>query len=353
MESQSQDRIYMQRCIDLAGKAEGQTYPNPMVGCVIVYKGRIIGEGFHQKAGGPHAEVNAIRSVKNPELLPHATLYVNLEPCAHHGKTPPCSTLIREKKIPKVVIGCQDSFSEVAGKGIEMLKEAGTYVTVGILEKESRELNRRFFTFHEKKRPYILLKWAQTRDGYLDIDRASIDEARPTWITDDWARRMVHKWRSTEPSILVGTVTALKDNPSLTVRDWSGPHPLRLVIDRFGKLSPTLTLFDGKIPTLVFTEKGSPPHENAETVFMEFEANPLQAIFDELYRRNIQSIMVEGGGILLQAFTEAGLWDEARVFVGEKWFVSGVEAPHIRQKPVYWEQFGNSRLFIYRNNSLS
>ncbi|MFW5890087.1 MAG: bifunctional diaminohydroxyphosphoribosylaminopyrimidine deaminase/5-amino-6-(5-phosphoribosylamino)uracil reductase RibD [Marinilabiliaceae bacterium] len=353
MYSKSQDRIYMQRCIDLARKAEGHTFPNPMVGCVIVHNGRIIGEGFHQKAGEPHAEVNAIRSVRDETLLQHSTLYVNLEPCSHYGKTPPCSLLIQEKSIPRVVIGCRDSFSEVAGRGIDMLRQAGVEVTEGVLEEESRELNRRFFTFHEKKRPYVILKWAETRDGFLDIDRASIEEARPTWITDDWARRMVHKWRSTEPSILVGTVTALKDNPSLTVRDWSGAHPLRMVIDRFGKLPSTLTLFNGKIPTLVFAEKGTTPHEKAETIYIEFGDNPLKAIYHELYQRNIQSVMVEGGGILLQSFTDSGLWDEARVFVGEKWFVSGVKAPVIRQKPHAWEQFGNSRLFIYRNNSLS
>ncbi|MFO8000322.1 MAG: bifunctional diaminohydroxyphosphoribosylaminopyrimidine deaminase/5-amino-6-(5-phosphoribosylamino)uracil reductase RibD [Marinilabilia sp.] len=353
MEAQSQDQIYMKRCIDLARRAEGNTFPNPMVGCVIVHEGRIIGEGYHQKAGEPHAEVNAIRSVGDEALLAHSTLYVNLEPCAHYGKTPPCSLLIRQKRIPRVVIGCRDSFSEVAGRGIEMLRSAGVEVEVGVLEEESRELNRRFFTFHEQKRPFVILKWAQTRDGYLDIDRTTIDESRPTWITDEWARRMVHKWRSVEPSILVGTVTALKDNPSLTVRDWSGRNPLRLVFDRFGKLPHTLTLFNGKTPTLVFAEKGTGDVPNVETVHLEFEENPLMAVFNELYRRNIQSVMVEGGGILLRAFTETGLWDEARVFIGEKWFVSGVAAPVIPQKPRAWEQFGNSRLFIYRNNSLT
>lgn len=353
MEAQSQDQIYMQRCIDLALKAEGNTYPNPMVGCVIVHQGRIIGEGYHRKYGGPHAEVNAINSVKDESLLKESILYVNLEPCAHYGKTPPCSLLIRQKKIPRVVVGCTDTFSKVAGRGIEMLRSAGVDVKVGVLEEESRELNRRFFTFHEQKRPYILLKWAQTRDGFLDIDRTVLDEARPTWITDDWARRMVHKWRRTEPSILVGTVTALKDNPSLTVRDWSGPNPLRLVLDRFGKLPHTLTLFNGKTPTLVFTENGNPVADNVETVYLESPENPLVAVLEELYKRGIQSVMVEGGGILLNAFTDTGLWDEARVFVGEKWFLSGVEAPRIKQKPRAWEKFGNSRLFIYRNNSLT
>ncbi len=349
MKAQSQDEKYMQRCLDLARLGEGNTYPNPLVGCVIVHENRIVGEGYHCKAGAPHAEVNAINRVKDESLLQNSTLYVNLEPCAHYGKTPPCSLLIRQKKIPRVVVGCTDTFSEVAGRGIEMLKSAGVQVEVGVLQEESREINRRFFTFHEQKRPFILLKWAQTRDGYLDIDRTLLDETRPTWITDDWARRMVHKWRSIEPSILVGTLTALKDNPSLTVRDWSGQNPLRLVLDRFGKLPPTLTLFNGKTPTLVFSEEGSPVSNEVETVFLKPEVNPLVAILEELYQRNIQSVMVEGGGILLNAFLEAHLWDEARVFTGEKWFVSGVEAPVIKQKPVTWEKFGNSLLFIYRN----
>jgi diaminohydroxyphosphoribosylaminopyrimidine deaminase/5-amino-6-(5-phosphoribosylamino)uracil reductase len=352
MQTQSQDEIYIQRCLDLAGRAEGRTFPNPMVGSVIVHQGRIIGEGYHRKAGEPHAEVHAINSVKDPSLLKDATLYVNLEPCAHYGKTPPCSLLIRQKKIPRVVVGCTDTFSKVAGRGVEMLRSTGIEVIVGVLEKESRELNRRFFTFHEQKRPFITLKWAQTRDGYLDIDRTVVGETRPIWITDDWARKMVHKWRSIEPAILVGTVTALKDNPSLTVRDWRGEHPLRLVLDRFGKLPHTLTLFNGKTPTLVFSEPGIPFSDDVETVILRPDENPLVAILNELYKRDIQSLMVEGGGILLKAFTDAGLWDEARVFVGEKWFISGVEGPRIRQKPIAWEQFGNSHLFIYRNNSL-
>lgn len=353
MQAKSQDDIYMQRCLDLAKHAEGNTWPNPMVGCVIVHDGRIIGEGYHAKAGEPHAEVNAINSVSDKDLLKVSTLYVNLEPCAHYGKTPPCSLLIRQNKIPHVVVGCADSFSEVSGRGIEMLRSAGVDVRVGVLEAESRELNRRFFTFHEQKRPFIILKWAETRDGFLDIDRTLLEEARPTWITDDWARRMVHKWRSIEPSILVGTLTAIKDNPSLTVRDWSGRNPLRLVLDRFGKLPRTLTLFNGKTATLVFSEEGTPVADNVETVFLRPDENPLVAILQELYRRDIQSVMVEGGGILLNAFTDAGLWDEARVFVGEKWFVSGIEAPKIKEKPVSREIFGNSRLFIYRNKRLT
>ncbi|MGQ1889597.1 bifunctional diaminohydroxyphosphoribosylaminopyrimidine deaminase/5-amino-6-(5-phosphoribosylamino)uracil reductase RibD [Thermophagus sp. OGC60D27] len=349
MEQQHQDELYMKRCLQLARKAQGNTYPNPMVGAVIVHNGVIIGEGYHLKAGAPHAEVNAINAVKNPALLEKSTLYVNLEPCAHYGKTPPCSLLICQKKIPRVVIGCKDTFSKVAGKGIEILRAAGAEVIVGVLEKESRELNRRFFTFHEKKRPFILLKWAQTRDGFLDIDRSTEAEPRPTWITDEWARRIVHQWRSMEQSILVGTMTALRDNPSLTVRDWSGPDPLRLVVDRHGKLPHTLSLFKGETPTLVFTEKKDMTLEGVETVLLSPGSNTLSCILEELYRRDIQSVMVEGGSILLKAFLDAGLWDEARVFVGEKWFVAGVKAPLIPQQPVSEEKFGNSRLFVFQN----
>jgi len=349
MEQQCQDELYMKRCLQLARNAEGNTYPNPMVGAVIVHDGTIIGEGYHQKAGQPHAEVNAINAVKNSSLLENSTLYVNLEPCAHYGKTPPCSLLIRQKKIPRIVIGCKDTYSEVAGKGIDMLRAAGAEVIVGVLEKESRELNRRFFTFHEKKRPYILLKWAQTRDGFMDIDRLAEGDPKPTWITDEWARRMVHKWRSIEQSIMVGSITALKDNPSLTVRDWSGSDPLRLVIDREGKLPHTLALFNGKVPTLVFTEKKDLLFDGVETVPLTPGMSTLSSILNELYRRNIQSVMVEGGSILLNAFLEECLWDEARVFVGEKWFESGVKAPIIPQHPVSDEKFGNSRLFVFRN----
>jgi diaminohydroxyphosphoribosylaminopyrimidine deaminase/5-amino-6-(5-phosphoribosylamino)uracil reductase len=349
MQAQSQDQMYMKRCLDLAKGAEGNTYPNPMVGCVIVHNNRIIGEGFHCKAGKPHAEVNAINSVKNESLLAHSTLYVNLEPCAHYGKTPPCSLLIKQKNIPRVVVGCLDSFSQVSGKGIEMLQSAGIQVKAGVLEEESRELNRRFFTFHEKKRPYIILKWAQTRDGYIDIDRPVVDKARPTWITDEWGRRIVHKWRSIEPSILVGTKTALKDNPSLTVRSWPGKNPLRLVLDREGKLPHFLTLFNGKSPTLVFSNKKKQESKNVETIYLNSQENPLITITNELYRRNIQSLIVEGGKIMLSTIIDAGFWDEARVFVGEKWFVSGVEAPKIKQVPIAKQHSGNSCLFIYRN----
>jgi diaminohydroxyphosphoribosylaminopyrimidine deaminase/5-amino-6-(5-phosphoribosylamino)uracil reductase len=343
------DEKYMQRCLELARQAEGLTQPNPMVGSVIVHNNQIIGEGFHQKAGLPHAEVNAINSVKDQSLLKGSTLYVNLEPCAHYGKTPPCSLLIIQKKIPRVVIGCIDSFSAVSGKGIQMLKDAGINVMVGTLGKKSRELNRRFFTFQEQKRPYVILKWAQTRDGLIDYNREEEPDNRPTWITNESARRLVHLWRSREQSIIVGSVTALKDNPSLTVRDWSGPHPLRIVLDRKNALPRHLALFDGTIPTLLFTSHKDKTLQKVKQIVIPSDAMPVHFILNTLFERGIQSLIVEGGARLLNAFIESKLWDEARVFTGNKWFGNGIKAPCINKFPVQREILTDSELLIYHN----
>ena len=241
------DEKYMKRCLDLAILGNGNTAPNPMVGSVIVYNGKIIGEGYHQKCGEAHAEVNAIKSVKDHELLKKATLYVNLEPCAHQGRTPACSLLIRTKQIPRAVIGCIDTFSKVAGKGVEILTNSGCDVTVGVLEKESREINRRFFTFHEKKRPFIILKWAQTLDGFIDKMRTPDMPIKPIWITNELARTVVHKWRSQESAIMIGTNTATKDNPKLNVRDWTGENPVRVVVDRNLRIPQSAYIFDKSI----------------------------------------------------------------------------------------------------------
>ena len=248
------DENYMMRCLELAEHGRQTVAPNPMVGSVIVHDGKIIGEGFHRKYGGPHAEVNAINSVENQKLLKHSTLYVNLEPCAHHGKTPPCSDLIIAKQIPKVVIGSKDIFAKVAGKGIEKMKNAGIDIKVGVLEKESLELNKRFFIFHEQKRPYIILKWAETIDGYIDIDRKKENNGI-SWITHPYLRIPVHKWRSEEAGIIIGTNTALNDNPKLNTRLWYGKNPVRFVLDRNLSLPSDLSIFDGEIPTYIFTEK--------------------------------------------------------------------------------------------------
>ncbi len=347
----NEDQIYMQRCLEIAQNGLGNTYPNPMVGSVIVYNDKIIGEGFHHKAGEPHAEVNAINSVKDKELLKKSTLYVNLEPCAHFGKTPPCSLLIKEMQIPKVVIGCTDTFSEVSGKGIKILQDAGVDVTVGVLEKESRELNKRFFTFHEKKRPYIILKWAETEDGFIDIDREEADFGQPTWITSTWAKKLVHKWRRQEQSILVGTNTAIKDNPSLNVREWSGNSPLRILIDRTGRVPESHKLLDNSIKTVVFTSINKQNKENLEFCKISFEQDIIPQVNQYLYNKNIQSIIIEGGKEILQHYIDSNYWDEARQFIGNKWFKNGTYAPKLNMTPECEDNLVNSKLFFYRNHN--
>ncbi len=342
----STPEIFMQRCLELALLGMGDVAPNPMVGCVVVHEGIIIGEGFHQKYGGPHAEVNAIRSVQNPELLAQSTLYVSLEPCAHFGKTPPCSDLIVENRIPNVVIGTIDPFAQVAGKGIERMQNSGIHVEVGVLEKECRELNRRFFTFHEKKRPYILLKWAQTLDGFIDTDRT--ETQHPTWITNALSKRLVHKQRSEESAILIGTNTAEYDNPALTVREWTGNQPVRLVIDRIGRLNPDLHLFDDKASTWVFTSLTKQETGNLKYITLDFNQDILPQILSELYERNILSVVVEGGSILLNSFLQDNLWDEAFVYSGNQFFGKGVEAPNISGETIGFEKLDDCKLHVLR-----
>ncbi len=342
---------YMRRCLQLAEFGRLHAAPNPMVGSVVVACGTIIGEGWHRRCGEAHAEVNAVNSVKNTELLKQSTLYVNLEPCAHIGRTPACSTMIIQKKIPRVVIGCTDTFSKVNGKGIEMLQNAGIEVIVGVLESESRILNRRFFTFHEKQRPYIILKWAQTADGFIDYERSPETLVGPNWITDDYARTLVHKWRAEESAILVGTNTVEKDNPKLNVRDWSGKNPLRVVLDRTGRLSRDLSVFDLTQQTLVFTENESYSIPNLSFETIEFGRNVIKNIVTVLYNRGLQSVIVEGGAIVLQQFIDSGFWDEARVFTGLSRFVSGVKAPLLTNRPIKESFIGNALLSIYENRA--
>ena len=352
MKIPKEDEIFMRRCLQLALMAEGQTFPNPMVGSVIVHKGKIIGEGYHSKAGQPHAEVNAINKVKDHELLKASTLYVNLEPCAHHGKTPPCSKLIIDKKIPRVIIGCQDTYSEVAGKGIQMMRDAGIEVSVGVLEKESRYLNRRFFTYHEKKRPYIILKWAQTIDGFIDIERDETYHGQPTWITNEYARQAVHKLRATEQAIMIGTNTALKDNPSLNVRDWNGSHPLRIVIDKELKLPQALNLFDQSNPTLVVTHQEKKSINNLNYLTISKDLDLMSQVLIYLYKQGIQSLIIEGGATLLNSVIQNNIWDEAHVYNGDCTFFKGVRAPVIKGHLDETVHFGESKLYIYRNISL-
>ncbi len=338
---------YMKRCLELAAKGFGNTAPNPMVGCVIVCEGKIIGEGYHQQFGQAHAEVNAINAAADKSLLPKSTLYVNLEPCSHFGKTPPCADLIIEHKIPNVVIGCTDINSAVNGRGIEKLINTGIKVTAGILENDCKKLNKRFFTFHEKKRPYIILKWAQTADGFIDIKRTEENPGKPLQISSDESRRLLHLWRSREQAVMVGTNTTLLDNPQLTVRGIEGKNPLRITIDKWLRIPKEYHLYDKSTPTLVFTAAEQPSEVNLEFVKIDFDRAIVPQILTELYKRSIQSLLLEGGEQLLNSFISAGLWDEARVFISDKKIEKGVNAPVLKTVPISNENISGDALFTF------
>ncbi|MAX68612.1 MAG: riboflavin biosynthesis protein RibD [Flavobacteriales bacterium] len=323
------DEFFLNECLEIARLGIGRVSPNPMVGSVIVYKGEVIGEGYHEKYGSDHAEVNAINSVKDKSLLSKSTLYVNLEPCSHFGKTPPCSDLIIKYKIPKVVIGCMDTYSEVNGTGINKMRNAGIDVKVGIMEEESRELNKRFFTFHEKKRPYIILKWAESKDGFI----APKNQTEPFWMTSNKSKKLVHKWRSEEDSILVGRITAEKDNPSLTVREVLGVNPIRLVIDKDLKLSKNLNLFNSESKTIIFNKIKSDNSSKNNYIKINFN-DMINSILKELYKQKNQSVIVEGGTTTLQSFIEENIWDEARIFTTDKKLENGVKSPIIKGKKI-------------------
>lgn len=321
------DEQYMSRCIQLAKLGAGNVAPNPMVGALLVYENKIIGEGYHQKFGEAHAEVNCINSVveENKSLIEKSTMYVSLEPCAHHGKTPPCSDLIIRQKIKKVIIGCRDIYKEVAGKGIEKLRNAGVDVITGVLENECKELNKRFFTFHQQRRPYIILKWAQSANGKIG---SNSDER--ILISNDYSNRLVHKWRSEEAAILVGTNTVLKDNPSLTTRLWKGKNPVRIVIDKELKISPSSKIFDEEAKTIIFNLSKSSTEKNIQFIKVSNE-NFIKEILDWLYENDIQSVLVEGGTKTLESFINAHLWDEARVITNEKMIIeNGIDAPAMK-----------------------
>jgi len=321
---------YIKRCIEIARNGLGTTRPNPMVGSVIVYNNKIIGEGFTSAYGGSHAEVNAINSVNDKSLLQYATLFVTLEPCSHFGKKPPCSDAIIRHKISNVVIGTMDTHSKVAGKGIEKLKNSGCNVTVGVLEDSCKQHHKRFFTFHNKSRPYIILKWAQTSDGF--IAPKTKDKQKPVWITNKTSRQLVHKWRTEEHAILVGTNTALQDNPSLTVRDWTGQNPIRVVLDKNESLSKDFKVFNEEAKTIVIKETSA------------------KAICKILFTENIQSIIIEGGSKSLQMFINENLWDEARVFTGTSIFKEGVKAPVFSSNLTSEKQIQSDILKIYTND---
>lgn len=341
------DIKFMWRCLELAAKAEGFTYPNPLVGSVVVHDGIIIGEGYHLKAGLPHAEVNAISSVSRKELLEKSTLYVNLEPCSHTGKTPPCADFIISHKIPRVVIGAADTSIKVSGRGIALLQKEGCEVQTGILEDECRFLNRRFFTFHEKKRPYIILKWAQSRDGFIDVPREN-NQVHHAWISGKPERVLVHKWRASEEVILAGAGTIRKDDPKLNVREWKGHNPVRAVLSRSGKLPEDAAIFNGEGRTIVFTGNRDAIYPGSETVSLKDTEPAARQISDYLYNANFQSLFIEGGAQVIDDFISAGLWDEARIFFGKTNFGSGAKAPAINGRIILHTDFSQSSLEILR-----
>ncbi len=327
----------MQRALQIAKYGLGTTRPNPMVGAVIVCNNKIIGEGFTSSYGGNHAEVNAINSVKDQTLLEKSTIYVTLEPCSHYGKTPPCSHLIIEKGIKNIVIGCVDDNPQVAGKGIQKLLAANCNVTIGILEDNCKAHHKRFFTFHNKKRPYIILKWAQSKDGFLSPETKN--EQKPVWITNPYSRTLVHKWRAEEQAILVGTNTVTQDNPSLTVRNYSGKNPIRVVLDRKLKLDKNLAVFNSEAETLVISK------DNCDFL------KPLaQQICSILHSKNINSIIIEGGLQTLQTFIDQNLWDEARIFKGKALFKNGTKTPQLNGNLLNSEYILDDVLEIYENN---
>ena len=340
---------YIKRCIQLAKNGLGKTYPNPLVGSVIVLDDVIIGEGWHQKAGEPHAEVYAINSVKDKSQLKNATIYVSLEPCSHFGNTPPCSNLIVANGIKNVVIGTIDSNSIVSGRGVEYLKSNCCNLIVGVLEDQCLALNKRFFTFHTKKRPFIFLKWAETADGFIDKKRDKNSENLPNWISNSFSQQLVHKMRASEQAILVGTTTALNDNPTLNVRSWIGNNPVRVLIDKTLKIPENYNLLNGKELTIVLTERLSKNSTNLLFEVIDFEKNVPVQICKVLYKYEVQSVIIEGGAKTLQSFIDENLWDEAFVFVGNTFFENGLKSPKIKKAPIEIQKISTDTLKIYKS----
>ncbi|HEY3403547.1 MAG TPA: bifunctional diaminohydroxyphosphoribosylaminopyrimidine deaminase/5-amino-6-(5-phosphoribosylamino)uracil reductase RibD [Ohtaekwangia sp.] len=333
----------MQRVFELAQSGRGAVSPNPLVGCVITHEGKIIGEGWHKKYGEAHAEVNAVHSVQDKSRLAESTVYVNLEPCSHFGKTPPCADLLIEHQVKKVVVANLDTNPLVSGNGIKKLRANGIEVITGILDKQGHELNKRFFTFMEKQRPYIILKWAETADGFIAHENYD-----SKWISNEYSRQLVHKWRTEEDAVLVGRKTAAYDNPQLNVRDWSGRNPTRIVIDRYLKLSDKLNLFDKSQRTLCYNVLRHIEHTNLSLVRLD-EDNFLDHLIKDLYKQKIQSLIVEGGASTLQMFIDAGHWDEARIFTGTRTFEKGIPAPHINGVLHDQVKISNDLLRVMRN----
>lgn len=338
--------VYMQRALELAQLGQGRVSPNPMVGCVIVHGGKIIGEGWHQQFGGPHAEVNAIQSVEDKSLLSESTVYVTLEPCSHFGKTPPCVDLLLEHRVKRVIVCNKDTHSLVAGKGIEKLRTAGVEVTVGVEGEKGLHLNKRFFHAIEKERPYIILKWAETADGF--VAKENYDSK---WISNEYSRQLVHKWRAEEDGILVGRNTAAHDNPQLDVREWTGKNPVRIVIDRFLKLSERLHVMNGKQPTIIYNVLKHEEHPNLTLMRID-EQGFLWHLLKDLHKRGIHSLFVEGGAHTLQSFINEGLWEEIRIFKSTKLFNKGIKAPHFHGNLLSSENVMGDSLFTYKRSAI-
>lgn len=346
---EDKDIRFMRRCLDLASRAEGHTYPNPLVGSVIVHNDIIIGEGYHLQAGYPHAEVVAVNSVTKKELLKESILYVNLEPCCHHGRTPPCTELILAQGIKKVVVGTTDTSEKVNGRGISILRDAGCEVISGVLEEQCRWLNRRFFTFVEQKRPYIILKWAQSADGYIDTDRERNRGQKPAWITGNPERVLVHRWRSSEQAILAGAETIRSDNPKLNIRYWKGEDPLRIIISGSGNISTESDVFKINGTNVVFTNNMNTVLPNTKIVKLKGRDNTLSQITKYLYNAEVQSVIIEGGASVLSQFISAEMWDEARIFTGKQNFRGGIKAPSVSGITYSSSAFSASYLEMIQN----
>lgn len=341
----SKDEQYMKRALDIARFGLGNVSPNPMVGCVIVYEDNIIGEGWHKKFGGPHAEVYAVNNVEDKSLLHGSSIYINLEPCSYHGKTPACTDMLTKHKVKRVVISNRDPNPRVSGSGIQQLLKHKIKIKEGILWAEGRELNRRFFTNQEKERPYVILKWAQTADGFIAKENRD-----SKWISSDASRKIVHKWRAEEDAILVGRGTVQFDNPTLNVRDWEGNNPVRIVIDTGLKLDNSYLIFDQRIETIVYNYVKDQIQGNL--IFRRINKdNFLEGMLNDLNEKGLGSIIVEGGAATLNNFIKAGLWDEARVFVSPAKFKKGIEAPKIIKDPESQEMIAEDKLYIYRFNA--
>jgi len=341
---------YMLRCIELAKKGMGHVAPNPLVGCVIVHDETIIAEGFHSKYGNVHAEPNAIKKVDDA-LLKKSTLYVNLEPCSHFGKTPPCADLIISKGIKKVVVGNLDVNPLVAGNGIKKLQDAGIEVIHGILNEACKELNKRFFTFHEKKRPYVILKWAQTNDGFMSKMPLPANTSE-NWITSLESKTLVHQWRTEEQAILVGHNTVVADNPHLTARLHEGNNPIRIVIDRSLDLDLQYNVFNNKAKTIIFNSIKNETIKNLHWMKIDF-TNFIDELLHQLYQLNINSVIIEGGARTLEHFINTGLWDEAKVFVNPNLnFIKGIEAPILDFKNESYQSIGHDKLYSVKNKTL-